>query len=214
MRRIFISTNVDQLKNNVFGGSDFESEFEKLSKINLELLLSKETVFFDATTGSFKSDNNNTTIILIQETASELPKNITIDKNNDYLIWHRPTHLQIRNLFGDNQKQGEHIPRDESLYFSAFKIILDDTICPRVKANKIIDKIFATPQKIDIALEFLHTCLTGKENADIAKLSHFEKFAQIEQLYNELNGDCISEPYIETLEKLRDVVLEEVVVER
>jgi hypothetical protein len=101
-------------------------------------------------------------------------------------------------------KKGAHIP-ECPVYSNAAAILLDDD---SNKKERVISSVFS--EKLDLALDFLRSCLSGKDKADVNKLKGFANFSAIKKRYAELDGDCTSDSYINALSKLRDVVLKEI----
>ena len=175
MKRIFISTNV--ISSGLLFHEYYGDLWKRLCAIGFDLLKSKDVIFFDTDNKKFSAQNSRANIILIRDEITDLPiEGITI---NDYLLWHTPTKDKIKNKF-KNLKQGQHTAEDKHLYFPVFKIILNDSIAPTEKINKIIECVFPEKEKQrNVVLEFLHGCLEKQTKGEELQTSDFKNIVDV-----------------------------------
>ena len=203
-KRIFISTQATSSSKlyGLFGGSDFRDIRAKLNSTNIELLESNDAIFFDTDTKTFNAVDNNASIIVIRDGITALPN---IDRENDYLLWHTQTKKEILESF-DKLKQGQHTAKDEYLYFPVFKIILDDE---DKKIERIIEKVFTAPEKLESVLKFLHECLDKQATGEKLQADDFLNIADIKEFREKYTNIPITDAMIiDMRDKLLAVAME------
>lgn len=146
MRRIFISTNYSQLKNVI---DTKRKAFEGLKSEDFITFLNEPIILFNDTQGDKISSVPN------------LPKELSVNNNSDYLLFHTGTSDNIKSSFG-SKINGRHENTVGSNYKEVFDIILDSDAN---KTERILEYLF--PEALDNSLKQLHDIADGKEEFEV-----------------------------------------------
>ena len=215
MKRIFISSKLNKLA--LALAPEIPPQFNQyLSPVFNE----NKFISSLSENGQFQIGTNLTSkVILINDELTNLG-NITINQDDDYLLYHNTTKETITTLFKYKVK-GHNMPNDESLYRPVLKIIFDGR---NEKAERIIEFLFPPAEKIlDVKLNLLHLCLTPesaknarevtdyyliKEEVERCNMPIDSNLLVIDHLAIQNPSDCFDEEkYIKPLSLLRDKLL-------
>lgn len=142
MKRIFISTNYDQLFNVIGDRNDTEGIYQ--------------------IGNDFFSILENGDIVLLQDNLESLPSEMTINSTNDYLLYHTGTSSDNIKCLFSSKISGRHENTVGSNYKEVFDILLD---FDANKTERILEYLF--PEALDNSLKQLHDIADGKEEFEV-----------------------------------------------
>jgi hypothetical protein len=155
MANIFISTN----------GTDPQNCFQTDEE--------KDTIESYLVSQNFPSEVakeifSNIYLILDTITQDKLPNSVTINKEEDYLLYHKATTTEIKNLFKENNKtEGHHTQNVADYYQPVFKVLLDNT--ETHKFNKILQIIAHDPEEETLSEDIFNAIYEKKDEETIEK---------------------------------------------
>lgn len=220
IKRIFITTNITRLRENITGTRQDELGIEQLGHNNCNALYLNENNRFDTNTTS------SSLILIFDESYPITITNIgEINTDTDGLLHHTTTPQNEQYTQFLHKKEGLHENTDEHLYKPVFKIIFDND---NNKAQRIIEFLFPTADSIlGKKLDLLHSLLVPpidftdadtkwKEIGDAIKNAPKEANVSpliddkaLETFKNAVSGktDAFDKGYLEALTILRDALL-------
>jgi hypothetical protein len=178
MKRIFISTNYNQLKpllkNHIQCYSiDNIKDMNYVSIENGSIILIKDR--------EISKDDKNKKVQI-----DKLPGQFIINKDSDYLLYHMETSENIKILFSHTER-GRHDDSEDAKYNPVFKIVLSDS---QNKAEQIIEYLF-TSQKNEAKerqkTDFLYHIYNGKTPDSFSKLKEISQIEIFKELYHGFN---------------------------
>lgn len=211
--RLFISTNANGILdlmaiNNLTDDDEIFNSTENLFSgfADFSRWAQNNISYYDDATKTFVNGYNaDATLFLISDTLTNLPNDITINKETDYLVYHKGatagsgTKQAIIDSFAETQVASSHHLQDNPLD-EAFKIIIDDNIAD--KAEAIIKKVFDDTNIRTEGLKLLTSYLKEKPKGECPPV-----FKGMETIYNALRNctdNVKGDEYTQCLIQLRD----------
>lgn len=211
MKRIFISTDWDRLRDSVLpvaapNRNNITKGIDLLGQTN-------SLLYFDSNTFTFSKVQIDSEIILIyDEDYSKAINLIETDKGTDLLLHHsRPNNpTPDYSIKFDHKVTGEHELTGRN-YPDVFKIIFNDAITDKLseilKVLGFTDKEVEEKETLESKLNFLHHCLTpgGLTEKDV-KNSEWANTDEFKKLQSAADGP-FGDNYLASLKALRNKLL-------
>lgn len=214
--RIFISTNYDYKLGLIYSHTDDQTKLNLLKKL-FSVDMSGPKCLNDNKLVPI-TDNKSAKIIFLSDTLTIDKMDLTIYRDNDYLLHHNTIHQDIKQLFANsNRVQRMNSSVDDDLYRPVFDIIFfDSTLDIDSKLAKIVEKLGVQKEKdLKGKTNFLYYVYNGgkPKNYSLRKELSVEKYytifdtIQYDKLLDMIKADEKGEKQRENLIKLRDALL-------